>query len=434
MAEIVNIFAGGKGLTAADRTQIIADAVSASGGTLTAGSAGTEPTTGLVAFTTQFYDTTNLVKKIWDGASWVVIGDGTISAAQIADITANTSHAGSAHAPANAEPNLPLSGSTTSKTALVPNTGQTFYDTDLGKSQYFDGTNWVDAIYSAPSLGGSVGIPPSTKYRVYIDARGANTLQILLYKIAFYSDSSYLTEITGKTGVSSKAQKSTGSTTYTENTSFSNDWYNSTISAVVGNELYIDLTLPSAQAVLSWRVLASTASTSGTYLPSAYRLAVSNDGGVSYSVIDTHTGLTNSGAAGASYSFVTPAPDYPANPLIGQLFYNESISEQMRYSSSGWVSATINQAWSPVSSAYTATSWDMLMVDTSAAAVTVTLPAAPAAGDEIKLMDAAGSWATNNLSIAPNGNTLLGVTTTHIVAVSDQTMVLVYTGTDWRIL
>ena len=65
-----------------------------------------------------------------------------------------------------------------------------------------------------------------------------------------------------------------------------------------------------------------------------------------------------------------------------------------------WINTTTN---------INASAGDKLFIDCSSIAITVTLPTAPVIGDEIRIIDATGSSATNNITIARNGNNILGV-------------------------
>jgi hypothetical protein len=64
--------------------------------------------------------------------------------------------------------------------------------------------------------------------------------------------------------------------------------------------------------------------------------------------------------------------------------------------------------------------------NTTSAAFTVTLPASPSAGDLITLVDYAGTWDTNNLTISPNGNKLNGGTGNGTVSTERGAVNLVY--------
>ena len=56
---------------------------------------------------------------------------------------------------------------------------------------------------------------------------------------------------------------------------------------------------------------------------------------------------------------------------------------------------------------YTASTTDQIMADTSSSAWTMTLPASPSVGDYIIFADYAGTFATNNLTIARNGSNIM---------------------------
>ncbi len=73
-------------------------------------------------------------------------------------------------------------------------------------------------------------------------------------------------------------------------------------------------------------------------------------------------------------------------------------------------------------------------VDTSSA-LTLTLPASPAVGNEIVIFDATGSAGTNNITLARNGNKINSLTENAIIDVDKAAAVLVYTGSTigWRL-
>lgn len=73
------------------------------------------------------------------------------------------------------------------------------------------------------------------------------------------------------------------------------------------------------------------------------------------------------------------------------------------------------------------------LTNTSAAPFTITLSAAPALGDSLQLIDGPGSWATNNLTIGRNGNTINGSATDLICNVAGEVFLIWFNGTEWRI-
>jgi len=72
-------------------------------------------------------------------------------------------------------------------------------------------------------------------------------------------------------------------------------------------------------------------------------------------------------------------------------------------------------------------------VDTTAAR-TLTLPASPTLGQEVVVLDATGTAATNNITILRNGGKINGLTEDAILDVNQGTSVFTYTGSTlgWR--
>ena len=68
-------------------------------------------------------------------------------------------------------------------------------------------------------------------------------------------------------------------------------------------------------------------------------------------------------------------------------------------------------AWQSVqTTGFTAVAGRAYPCNTTSAGFTVTLPATPSAGDEVILLDYAGTFDTNALTISPNGNKIEGGT------------------------
>jgi hypothetical protein len=79
-------------------------------------------------------------------------------------------------------------------------------------------------------------------------------------------------------------------------------------------------------------------------------------------------------------------------------------------------------------SAFTAVSGEGYLVDTSSAAITVTLPDAPSAGDEIIIVDYASNAGTNNITLDPGTLNLRGATDDLVLSTNNQTARLLYSG------
>jgi hypothetical protein len=74
----------------------------------------------------------------------------------------------------------------------------------------------------------------------------------------------------------------------------------------------------------------------------------------------------------------------------------------------------------------TAVSGQGYFIDTTSAAHTITLPASASIGDFIAIKDYAGTFATNNLTIARNGHNIQGVANDSLISTNRASLVLVY--------
>lgn len=84
-------------------------------------------------------------------------------------------------------------------------------------------------------------------------------------------------------------------------------------------------------------------------------------------------------------------------------------------------------SWQAVqASNFTAVSGYGYFVNTTSAAITMTLPAIPTPGDVIAVVDYAGTFATNNLTINTNGNTLNGASSLFKVTTNRAGLQIVY--------
>lgn len=103
--------------------------------------------------------------------------------------------------------------------------------------------------------------------------------------------------------------------------------------------------------------------------------------------------------------------------------------------STNWVRLTLDRAWAIKTGAYTAIAGDRLFCDTSAAAWTLTLPASPSVGAEVAIIDLTGSFETNNLTVARNGELIMGLAEDMTASTDNATIVLIYSGATygWRI-
>lgn len=96
-------------------------------------------------------------------------------------------------------------------------------------------------------------------------------------------------------------------------------------------------------------------------------------------------------------------------------------------------------AWQRKTTTYTAVEGDRLICDTSGGAFTVTLPANPLAGDEVTFTDGGFSatvlgWGANALTIARNGQTIMGLAENLTCNTRGRSFKLVFINSDWRVV
>jgi hypothetical protein len=72
------------------------------------------------------------------------------------------------------------------------------------------------------------------------------------------------------------------------------------------------------------------------------------------------------------------------------------------------------------------------LIDTSAGAFAITLPAAPVLGAALEFIDVTGTWGANNLTLNRNGHTIMGVADNLTCNFSGEDFRIWYNGSDWR--
>jgi hypothetical protein len=75
---------------------------------------------------------------------------------------------------------------------------------------------------------------------------------------------------------------------------------------------------------------------------------------------------------------------------------------------------------------YTAVAGDQLLTNTTTAGISITLPTSAATGDELTIVDARGTFQSNNLTIARNGHNINGSGANLILSTNGQAITLVY--------
>jgi len=84
--------------------------------------------------------------------------------------------------------------------------------------------------------------------------------------------------------------------------------------------------------------------------------------------------------------------------------------------------ATITNSNTP----YTAVAGAQILANTTSAVITVTLPAAASTGDEVTIIDARGTWGSNNLTVDRNGLNINSAASNLTLITNGQSITLVY--------
>ena len=84
--------------------------------------------------------------------------------------------------------------------------------------------------------------------------------------------------------------------------------------------------------------------------------------------------------------------------------------------------------WRVLAAAETVQAGAQILVDTSGAARTITLPASPAAGDEVSFLDSENTFDTNNLTVGRNSSNINGSANNLVVTNERASFSLVYSG------
>ena len=131
-----------------------------------------------------------------------------------------------------------------------------------------------------------------------------------------------------------------------------------------------------------------------------------------------YVGLKAAGTVPSSYTLVLPTATGTANQVI-------------KTDGSGNLSfATVSggAAWQAVKTAnFNVTAKEGYFVDTTSTTITATLPGSPTIGDFVQFIDYAGTFDTNNFTVARNGNPIQGSATDLTVSVDRAGLTLVFT-------
>jgi len=164
--------------------------------------------------------------------------------------------------------------------------------------------------------------------------------------------------------------------------------------------------------------------------------AASNSGGIHYKHASDSFSFVAAGDEQVSISNGVLAPITDSDVDLGttSLRFKDTFVDTIT------TTEAINGAlkrWTVKTSAYTAVAGDRLLADTATtAAFTITLPSAPAVGDEIHILDSAANFDSANLTVARNGKKIQGLTADLTLTTENTGIGLVFMSDTygWRVL
>jgi hypothetical protein len=176
-------------------------------------------------------------------------------------------------------------------------------------------------------------------------------------------------------------------------------------------------------------VTVKNTSGTGIVVPAGSSMFVFNNG---TDVVEALKAITV-GAGGTGLSTLTANNVLIGNGTSNVTFVAPSTTGNVLTSNgSTWTSAAAaagGVAYTAVkTSNYTAVNNDGVLTNTTGGAFTVTLPASPAVGNIVIVVDSFGTWGTNNLTIGRNSLNIAGLAEDLVCDINGATVTLVYTG------
>jgi hypothetical protein len=147
----------------------------------------------------------------------------------------------------------------------------------------------------------------------------------------------------------------------------------------------------------------------------------------------TYTPGGNTSFEVARYYMQVPVGDISTRPtgVAGYMRYNSELAMFEGYSSGQWSGLGGGNPWLTKTANYTATNNDRLFVDTTSNAINITLPLSPLVGDNVRIVDVAGKFGTNNCTVLRNGKLIMSLTQDLIISTAYSAIVLTYSGSTY---
>jgi hypothetical protein len=152
----------------------------------------------------------------------------------------------------------------------------------------------------------------------------------------------------------------------------------------------------------------------GTNVVEALKAITVGAGGTGLSTLTANNVLIGNGTS--SVSFVAPG-------TTGNVLTSNGTTWSSAAAAAGGISYTAVQTAN-----YTAANNQGVQTNTTGGAFTVTLPTSPAVGNIVIVIDALGTWGTNNLTVGRASQNIAGLAEDLVCDINGATVTLVYTG------
>ena len=163
--------------------------------------------------------------------------------------------------------------------------------------------------------------------------------------------------------------------------------------------------------------------------------AASNSGGIHYKHASDSFAFVAAGDEQVTISngVLGPVTDSDVDLGTSSLYFKDAFIDTI--TTTGAINGFAKR-WVAYTANFTAVAGDRILADTSGGAFTVTLPASPAVGDEIHILDSAASFDNNNLTVARNGKKIQGATADLTITTENTGIGLVFMSDTygWRVL
>lgn len=135
-------------------------------------------------------------------------------------------------------------------------------------------------------------------------------------------------------------------------------------------------------------------------------------------------------------SGTTPLKVSGSTVTLAQVSDMSADARTLNAKTTAQMAAQLGVAWEAKSANFNAVARGKYLCDTTSAAFTATLPASPSVGDTVDIVDAQGTFDSNNLTIARNGKKIGGSASDLVCNTEHASITLIYVGgaLEWQVV